>query len=62
MELKSIMLDEITQTEKDKYCIELYVKSKTAVTKPSSQIQRRDWWLPEVWRMGGRGAMGGRDG
>ena len=54
MDLEGIMLSQV-KSEKDKYSGFIYMwnlKSNQYKTKPSSKIQRTDWWLPEVG-MGG---------
>ena len=48
---EDIMLSEISQTDKDKYCmIYLYVETKESKQAecPNSQIQRTDWSLIEA--------------
>ena len=40
-----ILLNEISQTEKDKYCMFLFI---CGVKKKTPQIQKTDYWLPEV--------------
>jgi len=45
MELEGIMLSEISQTEKGKYCMISYMEPKKNQTHTK---QRTDWWLPEV--------------
>ena len=50
MDLEGIMLNEISQTEKDKYCMIIYL---CRIFKNELIIQRTDWWLLEVgigWR------------
>jgi len=50
MDLEGIMLSQV-KSEKDKYSGFIYMwnlKSNQYKTKPSSYIQRTDWWLPEV--------------
>ena len=53
MDLKGIMLSEINQRKTNSAWYHLYVDSKNTPKQqqtkpPSSQIQRIDWWLPEV--------------
>ena len=49
MDLEDIMLNEISQREKDKYCmISLTCGILKRKQKPSSQIQRTDWQVPEA--------------
>ena len=48
---EGIMLREISQTGKDKYCIIFHVESKNkkySKTKPTKLIDRTDWRLPEA--------------
>lgn len=52
MGLTGIMLYEISQTEKDKYCMTSHVWNESTYL-PNSQIQRTDWWLQEVELGGG---------
>ena len=47
MDLEDSMLSEITHTEKDKYRMICYQRDLRK-QKLSSQLQRTDWWLPEV--------------
>ena len=54
MDLAGIMLSEISQRKKDKYCIIPFMCGIKQTNKQSSQIQRTDWWLPEAWGWGGR--------
>ena len=44
MNLEGIMLSEISQTKKDKYCL----FSLICGIKQSQAIERTDWWLTEV--------------
>ena len=57
MDLKCIMLNEISQTEKDKQHTISFVnaiKKKTKQTNETdSQIQRTNWWSPEGRKVGG---------
>ena len=51
MKPKGIMLSEISQTEKDQYClVSLICKSqkRKKKKKSNSQIQRVDWWFAGV--------------
>ena len=49
MDLKDIMLSEISQMEKDKcQMISLICGIYKQNKNPDSQILRTDWWLPEV--------------
>ena len=62
-DLEGIILSEISQTEKVKYhMISLICGIKKQINKqtnqPSAEIQRTDWWLPEVKAEGGVGEMG----
>ena len=65
MELEDIMLREISQIEKDKYCTislicgTLGLPPKKQTKALSLWIQKTDWWLPEV-RGGGGGGGGGQ--
>ena len=60
------MLSEISQKEKDKYCnislIHRILKKqqKSPPPKLNLEIQRTDWWLPEVgaWGVGEMGEGG----
>ena len=47
MDFEDSMLSEITHTEKDKYHMICYQRDLRK-QKLSSQLQRTDWWLPEV--------------
>ena len=49
MDLKGIMLSEVSQTEKDKYCMFSLICGVLIF----SQIQRTVWWLSEVGVGGG---------
>ena len=56
MDLKDIMLSEISQTKKDKYHM-ISLNEESGGKKKnhlSSQIQRTDWWLPEASEWGGQ--------
>ena len=54
MDIDSIMLSKISQTEKDKYHDFIYVESKKQYKIGiCTQIQRANWWLPQ--EMGRRG-------
>ena len=44
MELEDILLSEISQTEKDKYCM---ISLICGIQKSQIHRQRVDWWLPE---------------
>ena len=45
LNLENVMLSEISQTQKDKFCvIHLY----DYLDQPNPQKQKIDWWLPEV--------------
>ena len=51
MDLEGIMLNEISEAEKDKYPDLTFIwklKMKAKTKKLNLQIQRTDWWLPEV--------------
>ena len=48
MKLEGIMLSEISQREKHKYCI-TYTQN---LKKVNSQKQRIEWWLPETGSWG----------
>ena len=52
MDLKGIMLSEMSQPDKDKYCM-ISLICEYFLKNPNSQIQRTDWWLPEVGSRGG---------
>jgi hypothetical protein len=52
MELEKIMLSEISQAQKSKYCMISLVWS---LRKLISQKLRVEWWSPEAGREGGRG-------
>ena len=61
MDPKAIMLSEVSQTEKENmYSTYMWnLKKQTNKQKTSSQIQRTDWWLPEMgWRVGETGEGG----
>ena len=45
MDLEHLMLSEISQIEKDKYCI-LYVESKKIKLVKNTPRNRVKWWLP----------------
>ena len=45
MDLEGITLSEVSQTEKDKYCM---ISLMCGIKQKSSKIQRTDWWLPDV--------------
>ena len=47
MDLEGIMLSEMGRKEKDKYHM-ISLICRVGGGKPNSQIQRADWWLPEV--------------
>ena len=47
MDLEGIMLSEISQTEKDKYCMISLIR-RIQKKKRNSQKQRTEWWLSEV--------------
>ena len=56
MDLKYIILNEISQTEKDKYHTISFMNAinKTKQTNETgSQIQRTNWWSPEGRKVGG---------
>ena len=47
MDLEDTMLSEISLIDKDKYCmvsLTCGIKNKAI---PSSEVKRRNWWLPE---------------
>ena len=52
MDLEGIVLSEISQTEKDRYCmisLTCGILKKTKTKKlNSSELQRIDWWWPEA--------------
>ena len=48
MNLEGITLSEISQTEKDKYCM---ISLMCGIQKPPNS----DLWFPEVGRIGGQG-------
>ena len=49
MDLEGIMLSEMSYTEKEKHHTNLtYMWNLKTTTKPNSQTQRTDQWLPEV--------------
>ena len=52
MDLEGIMLCEINQTEKDKYCM---ISLICEILKTNKQIQRTDCWLLEVGVVGKMG-------
>lgn len=56
-DLQGIVLSEMWQRKRNTVWPHLYVESKT--NKLSSQIQRTDWWLPEVGGRGGRNGWRG---
>lgn len=51
MELEGLMLNELSQTEKEKYHLILFtcalLKKKTKNRRMSSEMQRTVWWFPE---------------
>ena len=61
MNLESIILNDTSQSEKDKYYMaSLYMGSKehikgTNKIETDSSTQRADWWLPEETGVGGLG-------
>ena len=61
MDLEGIMLSEINQSDKGKYymfsslCGSKKQYKQTNKTETDSQIQRTDWWLPEVKGVEGLG-------
>ena len=56
MDLKCIMLNEISQTEKDKYHTISFmnaIQKAKQTNETDLQIQRTDWWSPEGRKVGG---------
>ena len=51
MELEGLMLNELSQIEKEKYHLILFtcalLKKKTKNRRMSSEMQRTVWWFPE---------------
>ena len=62
MDLESYMPPEISQKEKDKYCIISLTCGVETTTKEKSslQIRRTDWWLPEAGVEVGKMGEGGQ--
>ena len=64
MNLEGIMQNEMSQTEKDKYCVISFICGtyKTNKQTPNSQEKRLDLWLPKVgvegWGIGARWSKG----
>ena len=52
-DIENLMLSEIIYTEKDKYCMisliyENQKRKRKKMKNRSSQVQRTNWWWPEV--------------
>ena len=53
IDIENIMLSEIIYTEKEKYCMislicENQKRKRKKMIKRSSQVQKTNWWLPEM--------------
>ena len=48
VDLEGIMLSEVSQTEKDKYCMISLTCGIQKTEQKDSQTQRTNWWLPEM--------------
>ena len=53
IDIENIMLSEIIYTEKEKYCMislicENQKRKRKKMKKGSSQVQKTNWWLPEM--------------
>ena len=44
--LRTLLLSEISQTEKDIYCVNSLIYG---IFKSQAQINRIEWWLPGWW-------------
>lgn len=52
MKLKAIMQNELSQKEKDKYCIVLLISGLKKNTKGQTHKNRVEWWLTGAGDMG----------
>lgn len=55
MDLEDIMLSEMSQTEKDRYCM---ISLTMWNLKKSRLVQTEEWWLPRASDGGGMGELG----